>query len=102
MFLLDMVDNLPRLRISDSLMKVFLFILRSSGARDVPSIGELRRVQKDLRSSGAGVPTIPFKSALGNVFHVNDPRSIIAKVSVHIVLYSEFYLLISFVGLRKS
>ncbi|KAJ6525374.1 hypothetical protein B0H19DRAFT_1214937 [Mycena capillaripes] len=69
---------MPRLRISNSLMRVFLWILRESGARDVPSFDRLRQVQKEIRKE-YGIPSIPCKSALGNVFFINDPRAIIAQ-----------------------
>ncbi|KAJ7239995.1 hypothetical protein B0H12DRAFT_1204154 [Mycena haematopus] len=78
MFLLDTLDNLPRQRVSNSLMKVFLWILREGGARNVPSLDALRKVQMNLHSQG-GVPTVPWTSTQGNVFHLNDIRTIIAK-----------------------
>ncbi|KAJ7678592.1 hypothetical protein B0H17DRAFT_1235485 [Mycena rosella] len=78
MFLLDTLDNLPRQRVSNSLMKVFLWILREGGAQDVPSLDALRKVQATLHTQG-GVPTIPWTSSQGNVFHLNDIRVIIAK-----------------------
>ncbi|KAF8140706.1 hypothetical protein K438DRAFT_1531072, partial [Mycena galopus ATCC 62051] len=77
-FLLNILDNMPRLRISNSLMRVFLWILRESGAKDVPSFDHLRHVQKEIRGE-YGIPSIPCKSALGNVFYINDPRAIIAQ-----------------------
>lgn len=79
MFLLDTIDNLPRLRISDSLMKVFLWVLREGGAQNVPSFDALRKLQKKLKSE-CGVPSSPHKSCQGNIFYVNDPRTIIAHV----------------------
>ncbi|KAI9061285.1 hypothetical protein FKP32DRAFT_1654775 [Trametes sanguinea] len=73
-----MLDNLPRLRISDALLKVFLWILREAGVKDVPSFNAFRTMQQQLRA-GAGISTIQCQSPQGNVFYLNDPRELIAK-----------------------
>lgn len=80
LFLLDAVDNLPRLRISASLMRVLLWLLREVGVKNVPSFSALRKSQQDLRKQ-CGVPTVSYTSPKGNVFSFNDPRTIIANVS---------------------
>ena len=79
MFLLDILDNLPRMRISNGLMNISLWILRKGGAHDVPTLYHLRQVQASLRKS-TGVPTTQHQSPKGNVYSMNDPRTLVAMV----------------------
>ncbi|KAF7315983.1 hypothetical protein MIND_00115300 [Mycena indigotica] len=94
MFLLDILDNLPRLRVSKSLMRVILWIMRETGAQDIPSLEGLNRVQKEIRAE-SGIPTLPCLSPLGNVFFMNDPCAIVAHdwanpaIRKHIRVYPE-------------
>ena len=81
MFLLDMLDNLPRLRVSEALMRVFIFIMKECGAADVPSLDRLRKTQKALRQK-CGTQIIKCTSAMGNIFYMIDPQAIISKVSL--------------------
>jgi hypothetical protein len=71
-------------------MKVFLWILREGGARDVPSFDALWDMQDQLRKQ-CGIPSTPHVSAKGNVFFQNDPLTLIAKVCdvCYISIYSK-------------
>ena len=80
MFLLDTIDNLPRLCISGFLMKVLLWLLQHIGVKHVPSFDALREVQHKVQKE-SGVPTINWMSPKGNAFLFNDPRMLIANVS---------------------
>ncbi|KAF8216946.1 hypothetical protein K438DRAFT_2007674 [Mycena galopus ATCC 62051] len=79
MFLLDFIDNLPRLRLSSVLMRMFIFVLKEAKCQDaVPSYDRFRDFQKDLREQ-CGTPTLPCRSPLGNIFFMNDVQQIIAN-----------------------
>ncbi|KAJ7767826.1 hypothetical protein B0H16DRAFT_1787465 [Mycena metata] len=75
---LDILDNLPRLRLSSSQLKMILWIMKECGAKDVPSFNAFRAMQTHIRKT-TGVRTEPHKSDLGNLFYVNDIRDLIAK-----------------------
>jgi hypothetical protein len=62
------------------MMKVFLWVLRESCARDVPSFDALRKLQKKLQSQ-SGVPSNSHQSAQGNIFYINDPCSLISHIN---------------------
>ncbi|EKM48862.1 uncharacterized protein PHACADRAFT_108068 [Phanerochaete carnosa HHB-10118-sp] len=87
MFLLDTIDNLPRCPISDALMQVFLWTLKETGARDVPSLYQLCQTQEKLRQT-CGVPSIRCQSELGNIFYMNDDWSN-PQTQPHIHVYPE-------------
>ncbi|KAJ7218497.1 hypothetical protein GGX14DRAFT_560838 [Mycena pura] len=78
-FLLDFIDNLPRLRLSSALLRMVIFVLKQYRCQDpVPSYDTFRKFQKELRGQ-CGVATIPCRSPLGNVFFMNDVKQLIAN-----------------------
>ncbi|KAJ6559708.1 hypothetical protein B0H19DRAFT_944520 [Mycena capillaripes] len=91
---LDILDNLPRLRLSSSQLKMILWIMKECGAKDVPSFNAFRDMQTHIRKM-TGVKSEAHKSDLGNLFYVNDIRDLIAKdfanpeVAPHIQKYPE-------------
>lgn len=79
MCFLDILDNLSRLRLSSSQLRMILWIMQECGAKDVPSFNAFRSMQAHIRKM-TGVRSEPHKSDLGNLFYVNDVRDLIAKV----------------------
>ncbi|TFK59759.1 hypothetical protein BDN72DRAFT_873007 [Pluteus cervinus] len=75
--LLNIIDSLPRLRLSDSLLKVILWLLKKLGVKNVPSFDAFRKLQAKLQNKG--VPTVAWKSGRGNHFSFNDVRTLIAN-----------------------
>jgi hypothetical protein len=80
MMMLDILDNLPRLRLSEAHFKLILGLLNQCGVTHVPSYSEFRKMQKDLETQCGSEPQL-FKSVLNNHFYVNDPKEAIKRVS---------------------
>ncbi|KIJ97058.1 hypothetical protein K443DRAFT_10181 [Laccaria amethystina LaAM-08-1] len=77
-FILDTIGNLPCLRISGSLMKVLLWLLKQVRVKHVPSFDTLCKVQHRVREE-SGIPMINWMSSKGNAFLFKDPRMLIAN-----------------------
>ncbi|KAL1942832.1 hypothetical protein VTO73DRAFT_5072 [Trametes versicolor] len=94
MFLMDTLDNLLRIPISDALMRMFLYVLRESGVKGVLSFDGFRKMQAEIRAK-SGTATLPCKSPRGNIFWMLDVRALIAQdwmnptVRPHIQLFPE-------------
>ncbi|SJL18296.1 uncharacterized protein ARMOST_21882 [Armillaria ostoyae] len=92
--LLDILDNLPRLRLSTSQMQMILWLLKETGATDVPSYKVFRQLQADLRELCGSSPKA-YTSGLGNHFYVNDIRDSVARdfsnpeIARHLQFYPE-------------
>jgi len=80
MFMLDLLDNLPRLRLSDDHLRTIMWVMKECGTPDVPSFSALRNLQKKL-SKNMGLEPQPHTSSLGNHFFMNHPLDLIALVS---------------------
>ena len=82
MMLLDILDNLPRLRMSSNQFKMILWLLKEAGVAHVPSYTSFRKMQNELRELCGSTPQ-QHTSSLGNIFYVNDVRESVARVSAN-------------------
>ncbi|TRM55830.1 hypothetical protein BD626DRAFT_622186, partial [Schizophyllum amplum] len=70
--LLDIIDNLPRLRMSTSQFRIVLWLLKECGVNNVPSYDKFREVQADVGKTCGTANTEEHVSALGNHFFTNN------------------------------
>ena len=81
MFMLDLLDNLPRLRLSDDQLKTIIWVMRECRTPDVPSFTALRKKQAEL-TKDANIHTRKHVSAMGNEFYMNHPAELLALVRI--------------------
>jgi hypothetical protein len=77
--LLDIIDSLPRLRLSSAHFQLILWLLKECGVTHVPSYSEFRKMQENLSKICSDKPK-HFKSLFNNHFYVNDPCAAIKRV----------------------
>ncbi|KAH9922150.1 hypothetical protein B0H21DRAFT_701557 [Amylocystis lapponica] len=77
MFLLDMLDNMPRLRLSTDHIKFVLWILRELRVDGVPSFKAFRKMQAKS-STLTNIQTHLHWSPIGNVFYQNSVPNLLA------------------------
>ncbi|KAI0689864.1 hypothetical protein BC835DRAFT_1308149 [Cytidiella melzeri] len=68
MFKLDLLDSLPRLRLSDDHLKTIMWVMKECGTPDVPLFSALRKLQTKLTTE---MGTIWHVSMFGNKFYTN-------------------------------
>ncbi|KAJ3737709.1 hypothetical protein DFJ43DRAFT_1128788 [Lentinula guzmanii] len=92
--LLDILDNLPHLRLSSHSIKLMLWMLKELGVSKVPSFNGFRAMQESLRLE-CGITPKAHVSDFKNHYHSISLRDTIAKdfanphVAPHINLYPE-------------
>lgn len=79
MFLLDMLDNMPRLRLSTDHLKFIIWMLKELGVAGVPSFKALRKMQDSLNKS-LNIRTQFSRAPTGNVFYQNNVPDLVALV----------------------
>jgi len=80
MFILDLLDSMPQLRLSGEVVKLILWALKELDVPDVPSFRQLRSTQKALAQQ-IKVDPHRHKSAMGNIFYQNSPEELLTLVS---------------------
>jgi hypothetical protein len=79
MFMLDLLDNLPRLRLSDDHLKAILWVMRECKTPNVPSFSALRKKQASMTQE-VGIKPQHHTSSLGNHFYMNHPAKLLGLV----------------------
>ncbi|KAF7371507.1 hypothetical protein MVEN_00005500 [Mycena venus] len=77
MFMLDLLDNLLRLRLSDDQLRTIIWVMRECKTPDVPSFSALRKKQAEL-TKNINIQTRHHVSAMGNEFFMNHPAELLA------------------------
>ena len=80
MYILDLLDNMPRLQLSGTIMKSILWAFKELNVPDVPSFRQLHSTQKALAQKICISPS-RHESAMGNVFYQNSLGALLALVS---------------------
>jgi len=80
MYILDLLDSMPQLRLSGAVMKLILWALKELDVPDVLSFKQLCRTQKALTQKICITPT-RHESAMGNIFYQNSLEALLALVS---------------------
>ncbi|KAJ6566807.1 hypothetical protein B0H19DRAFT_940681 [Mycena capillaripes] len=75
--MLDLLDNLPRLRLSDDQLKTIIWVVRECRTPDVPSFSALRKKQAQL-TADLNIKSKRHVSAVGNEFYMNHPADLLA------------------------
>ncbi|KAI0692911.1 hypothetical protein BC835DRAFT_1520799 [Cytidiella melzeri] len=71
MFMLDFLDSLPHLRLSDDHLKTIMWVMIECGTPDVPLFSALRKLQTKL-TIDMGIQTTRHVSTMGNEFYSNS------------------------------
>ena len=93
-FFLDVLDHIPRVRISDRMLRLIMWLLKKCDVYGVPSFNELRACQQRLQGKH-GITTSAFSKEGKKDLHVNDPRDIVGKdwsnpsIRKHLQLYPD-------------
>ena len=87
MCLLDLLDNFPRLHLSERHMEMLLWVMRECGAQEVPLLFALQQTQQRLSKECGGIPTSRFESSMGNILYLNDIPKLIANVWLKCIVY---------------
>ncbi|KAG9102119.1 hypothetical protein FS749_015702 [Ceratobasidium sp. UAMH 11750] len=94
MFLLDLVDNIPRLRLSSEHLRLIIWVMKEAGCDDLPTLSQLRQTQQQLRNV-CGVKSHQYCSSQGNFFDMLDIPQLVGRdcsnplIAPHIDAYPE-------------
>ncbi|KDN33741.1 hypothetical protein RSAG8_13172, partial [Rhizoctonia solani AG-8 WAC10335] len=93
-FLLDMLDNIPRHRLSTAHLKLIMWVMEEAGCHNMPTFYELRQTQKHLKAL-CGIEAHHYKSSRENSFDMLDIPQLVGRdvsnpiVAPHLVFYPE-------------
>ncbi|TRM61676.1 hypothetical protein BD626DRAFT_375148, partial [Schizophyllum amplum] len=89
--LLDIIDNLPRLRMSSNQFQIILWLLKECGVKRVPSYDKFRKTQQSVSRMCGTSNTEEHKSTLGNRFFTNNISVALDFANPEVAKHLNFY-----------